>query len=445
MNRLRASTGTSQKLQDEIDELIMERDGLVKKANTVERYKQKLQAAQGLEKQNEELLAELSEVRQQFNIADEARQKIAGLQLELEEYKRILPKIEQDRHELQMMKKQLEFDNLALAQRCELANDQHANDQKSLVSLTGKLADVENQGSAINREGLYSELERGARTDEQLQVVTPLLTWIRLTSLSRKARVRKLESENQQLQTAKVVQASEMEALHQLLEDTKARYERRELESLQMYQEKLALESSIAAIKENGSSPGYAIPSSCDREGAQGFSSIDAITQMRDQINAEKQKSAQLEAEVSRLKSQLDGTESDCSSSAGSLNKTDKETDQRNPPNSNAALAEIMLKLKNATAGTDGQGQARGNPALENHVSSLADKIMASRERLAKRTEVQDSISPDDKDGRKAKRQSTRNVATPSPTRSQLERELVTRVSSFELFRAIPSCRSLRH
>ena len=136
----------------------------MKKANAAERYKQKLQDTQDLQKRHVELREELDEVRQQYNVADQARQEVPGLHLALEEYKRILPKIEQDRHDLQMVKKHLEFDNAALAERCEAAKDQHARE------LMDKFDERElNRGStSIERAGLKSEIESGTNKATQL-------------------------------------------------------------------------------------------------------------------------------------------------------------------------------------------------------------------------------------------------------------------------------------
>lgn len=142
----------------------------MKKANAAERYKQKLQDTQDLQKRHAELREELDEVRQQYHVADQARQEVAGLHLALEEYKRILPKIEQDRHDLQMVKKHLEFDNAALAERCQSAKEQHTRDQQNIADLSNKLAEHElSQGStSIGREGLKSEIEGGTNKATQL-------------------------------------------------------------------------------------------------------------------------------------------------------------------------------------------------------------------------------------------------------------------------------------
>ena len=162
---MQKSSERSQKLQDELDEVKVDRDHLAKKANTVDKYKQKLQASQNLEKENQRLRTELDELQESHQNADQSKQQIARLQLAVEEYKRILPKIEQDRHELQMMKRQLEFDNATLAQRCETANDLHAKDQETIADLMGKTGTT---AGALGG-GLDAELEEN-ETTESMQV-----------------------------------------------------------------------------------------------------------------------------------------------------------------------------------------------------------------------------------------------------------------------------------
>ena len=419
----------------------------MKKANAAERYRKKLQEAQDLEKKNEDLRTELSEVRQQFSVADEARQQATGLQLALEEYKRILPKIEQDRHELQMMKTQLEFDNQTLAQRCKLAKDQHANDQESIANLSNKLADLElsNGANAISCEGLDSEIRHGTRREVELQVLLPLLRWTRLTGLGRKAKVVQLENENQQLQSANALQASQNTALQQLLEDTRESHEQRDMKSLQIYQEKLKLESSLAAIKEDDLTQGYAIKSIVNNKDTHEITSTEAFKKMRDQLKAEQKKSARLEADLSALKAQLKGTGSDRPL------PEEENTAQQKPESSEPALKEILQRLKNATDGVM-QGEEERNAALDHQISSLANHIVDSRERLAKRAQVQEAVFSSQPGRREAAPPKSSRVSRLLPnfrkpeeqqkgngagSSNANEEEVITRVSSSELFRAI--------
>lgn len=147
-----------------------ERDNLAKKANTAERYKQKLEASQNLQKENVGLREELNEVHEQLRSAQSARDRVAGLEVAIEEYQRTLPKIEQDRHELQIVKQHLEFDNDALAQRCEAANEQIAREKETIANLTDKLRDVDGhrKSDSINGKGLAIELSESA--DEEMQL-----------------------------------------------------------------------------------------------------------------------------------------------------------------------------------------------------------------------------------------------------------------------------------
>lgn len=163
-----ASDIKHRKLGDDLDVLKAERDSLAKKANTAERYKQKLEASQNLQKENAGLREELSEMHEQLRSAQSCRDRVAGLEVAIEEYQRTLPKIEQDRHELQIVKQHLEFDNDALAQRCEAANEQIALDKETIANLTDKLRvfDGHRKSDSVNGKGLAIELSEKSTEEE---------------------------------------------------------------------------------------------------------------------------------------------------------------------------------------------------------------------------------------------------------------------------------------
>jgi chromosome segregation ATPase len=399
------------------------------------------------------LLEELNEVRQQFTIADKARQQVTGLQLALEEYKRILPKIEQDRHELQMMKKQLEFDNVALAQRWEEANEQRARDQESIANLTDKLGDFELERASIsvNGEGLDSEIEGVTRKEALLQVASSALTWTRLISLGRRAKFTELETVNQQLQATNTLYASKNTALERLLEDAKERQDERDRKNLENYQEKLMLESSLAAIEQGDPIQGYIVPITKENQTAHEISSTEVFRKMRVQVGMEQKRSAELEAEVSSLKSELQMAEKDRMSSESNYwkmveiqsnslsassgdkkrqtvdevqkqlielqnenrslkkqsrsmkmdldeqkrllrNAMDEKAVKQDAGGSDQELMAILQDLKTATVERPNQRIGGSNTGLDNQISLLADKIIDGRERLAKRAEVQHSV-----------------------------------------------------
>ncbi|MCJ1477356.1 hypothetical protein MMC13_006027 [Lambiella insularis] len=142
-DQLRKAAEAYQALQDMFDALKADRDGLARKANMIDKYKQRLQDSQDKDRENELIRDEIEELRHQLKDYEEAVQQISKLQVTVNEYKRILPKIEQDRVELQVMKKQLEFDNAALAQRCEAAKEQHVKDQEIIVDLSEKTKGID--------------------------------------------------------------------------------------------------------------------------------------------------------------------------------------------------------------------------------------------------------------------------------------------------------------
>ena len=131
-----------------------------------------MQASQGLEKENQLLRGELEEVRQQYQETEQIRQQLAGLERAVEEYKRILSKTEQDCHDLQVMKKQLEFNNATLAQRCEQADAQHLRDEQMIADLHTKSQTLDSpRSSDIGLiGGLDAELDNTKRHDEQQYV-----------------------------------------------------------------------------------------------------------------------------------------------------------------------------------------------------------------------------------------------------------------------------------
>lgn len=191
---------------------------------------------------------ELEDLRQQNKDTEQTRQQVAGLQLAVDEYKRILPKIEQDRHELQMMKKQLEFDNAALAQRWEVANEQHAKDQETIADLHDKAQMLvsPNSLSLGIRGRLETELEDGRRHEDQMQVAYIAFLWTRLTLVTRN-----LDLKNQNQQLVKV--ADEVNARHitlqEIADDVKGKHASLEKKYSDAYQRNLDLESSLAAVE----------------------------------------------------------------------------------------------------------------------------------------------------------------------------------------------------
>ncbi|KAJ5414430.1 Microtubule binding protein HOOK3 [Penicillium cosmopolitanum] len=132
-----------QKLQDDYDELRTDRDQLARKANAAEKYRQKLQASQDFEKENSTLKNQLKDIQQQLKESDSQQRWTSERDVELEEYRKLLPQLEQECNEIQNLKKQLEFNNHALTERLESADEQHERDDALISELRDRLGELE--------------------------------------------------------------------------------------------------------------------------------------------------------------------------------------------------------------------------------------------------------------------------------------------------------------
>ncbi|KAJ5090388.1 hypothetical protein N7532_009072 [Penicillium argentinense] len=132
-----------QKLQDDYDELRTDRDQLARKANAAEKYRQKLQASQDFEKENSTLKNQIKDLQQQLKESDSQQRWTSERDVELEEYRKLLPQLEQECNEIQNLKKQLEFNNHALTERLESAEEQHERDDALISELRERLGELE--------------------------------------------------------------------------------------------------------------------------------------------------------------------------------------------------------------------------------------------------------------------------------------------------------------
>jgi protein HOOK3 len=140
---LRVKNQRYQKLQDDYDELRTEKDQLARKANAAEKYRQKLQASQDFEKENQTLKNQIKDLQQQLKESDSQQRWSAERDVELEEYRKLLPQVEQECNEIQNLKKQLEFNNHALTERLESANEQHDRDDALISELRERLGEMD--------------------------------------------------------------------------------------------------------------------------------------------------------------------------------------------------------------------------------------------------------------------------------------------------------------
>ncbi|RMZ77871.1 hypothetical protein DV738_g4199, partial [Chaetothyriales sp. CBS 135597] len=140
---LKVRVERTQKLQDDYDEIKIDRDRLSRKANAADKYRQKLEASANVEKENESLKAKIGELQTQIRQSDIHSISTSDLQREIDEYRRLLPSIEQERHELNEMKKRLEVDFYSLDARYQETTEQLQRSQQTVEELQGRLRDYE--------------------------------------------------------------------------------------------------------------------------------------------------------------------------------------------------------------------------------------------------------------------------------------------------------------
>ena len=383
----------------------------------MERYKQKLQASQALQKDNTDLREELEEIRGRFDAADEERNIVAGLQLRIKEYEKILPTLEQDRHELQLMKKELEFENIDLAQRWNAANEQHALDQENIADLNDKLEDTQRRisSSSVLRSNdnasnlgslgnLGSELEKRTEDEEQLQVASIALHWTRLLTMSRYKKIFELQAEIQQLKTDTANLGSKNTVLQQLLDQANEKLEEGEKRYLEIFQDKLTLES-LELISQGDPIQRYTQHDAKVRNLIHNLDSTDVFRKTRDKVEAEQKRNSELQAELSMVKSQLQEANNSCKlldtlygkglghANSLAVSLGDERALQENTTSTEGLKASLKEVAGAAAANASGNTKPAGTKTSQKNIDAMAQMILKDREQLAKLAEVQKTKS----------------------------------------------------
>lgn len=170
---LNSSAKKARDAKDELDEVSKERDAYIKKANTAEKFKKQLQASNGLKKENDELRSRLEDYHRQEAKSEELWQKNVGLQTQVEEYRKLVPRIEEDNAELIRVRGKLQLDNESLRKELSRAQRQNKQYQATIAQLNQRVrsSSVSSIGSRDN-EDLEAEIsnstEKQAADDERI-------------------------------------------------------------------------------------------------------------------------------------------------------------------------------------------------------------------------------------------------------------------------------------
>lgn len=260
-------------LQDEVDVMRLELEKQTRKANTADKYMQKLQHSQGVEKERDSLRQDLEEARTQLAATSKLRQENAALQQSNDESSRVLSQIEQDNDELRMTKKQLRVNYDSLARQVDALNERFAQDQETIADLRDRSASSDHAPpSAAMNGGLEGELHETSKHEDQTKV-----------------RIAELEKRKHQLESVMQETDAKKDTLQRQLNIAMEKSADHSGQVQALREEILTLQTSLAEVRE-----GHPI------EGTETFK------RMRDQVKAEEQKRVELEKELNRAREGLD-------------------------------------------------------------------------------------------------------------------------------------------
>lgn len=183
-SKYRELQGKFQPLQDAHDELKAERDSLLRKANTMDKYKAKLQTLTDLEKENESLRSGMDELREVNKDGTLAIEQARAFEMQLEEMSRMIPAIEQELFESKRMKQQLDDSARQMRRQLDDANARYEEDQGTIRDLMDQMQPGSSQ--AQENESLENELDqdKNNRKDEKSLVAEHILEFSRLNMLN---------------------------------------------------------------------------------------------------------------------------------------------------------------------------------------------------------------------------------------------------------------------
>ncbi|KAL9124445.1 MAG: hypothetical protein Q9217_006219 [Psora testacea] len=435
-----ASSEKLQKLQDEYDVMKLELGKQTRKANTADKYVQKLQASQIIEKERDFFRQELEGARGIISASENIQKENIALQKSNDEASRTLSQVEQENEELRMTRKQLRLNYDSLAQQVNALNERFAQDQETIVDLKDRYGGFQAPTSPFTvNGGLEGELTESSMHENRVQASQLLLRWTRILTLARKTRLADLEKQNQQLSFEAADKDAKLLTLQRQVEDAQGASAEHHTQLQKSRQECITLQTPLAKVQQGHPIEGSVYPHPESMYSTHGCQSTEVFKRMHDQVRAADARHAKLEDELSVLRKELECARDDRTSSSqnhymlcnlnidlleGSLVHNDKLVNVEQVERQNAEeLTEIRVKYHTARkqidalrAELDGYKERRqlnhntpnnldneelldilnaaspGQP-VESMSDAIINKIEDGRERIAVKQEVDHQIS----------------------------------------------------
>ncbi|PYI04261.1 microtubule binding protein HOOK3 [Aspergillus sclerotiicarbonarius CBS 121057] len=402
---LRVKNQRFQKLQDDYDELKTERDQLARKANAAEKYRQKLQASQDFEKENQSLRNQIKDFQQQLKEADSQQKWNSEREVELEEYRRVLPRIEQECNEIQNLKKQLEFNNHALTERLSNADEQRERDDALISELRERVRELEGSpGSPSLMPGtetpklegtLQKDFEAiGVKESQLLEVPVLSPSGFKLTC-RRKSENEELKKEVESLKGPSLGSPLEgfSEAFSETLQQARANSSQSD-EYWKLYEQYTSALKKLAEAQEALDVSKRSLNDALAEVELSNKENVDLITEIKANNSSELTKAREGEDDAMRrlynLQAELDSTQAlvqvTCAERDDLRNLLEKKQAEFRAEDQEAA-EEMKKLLAELTAQENGDDPEAAQKSAVELIRQVAAQIEKNLERLAKRAE----------------------------------------------------------
>lgn len=313
IKKLDAADDRLQNLQDDFDVQKVELEHQTRKANSGEKYKQKVQASQNLEKERDSLRKDLNEARSKLEEASNVRRGNVKLQQENREISQTLSRSERDNTELRETKQAYLSEINRLQHDSKSLRDALAQSQERIIDLEERYGGPERHSSVD--DGLDAELAEALNHEQQMQVASTVLLWTRILMTSRKIRNAELEKQVRQLMSdasGKDIKLAMLQGqLDRAQEDSADQYK----QVHGIHQEMSVLQASLTEVRQGHSIEGSVSAVPLVDLVAYDVKSTETFKSMREQIKAQKKQCAHLEEKLSAAQKSLEAAESDRMSS----------------------------------------------------------------------------------------------------------------------------------
>ncbi|KAL9098683.1 MAG: hypothetical protein Q9163_005697 [Psora crenata] len=316
-NKLCASTEALQKLQDEFDVMKLELEKQTRKANTADKYVQKLQASQNIEKERDFFRQELDGARNAVGATEKIRKENIALQKSNDEASRALSQIEQENEELRMTKKQLRVNYDSLAQQVAALNERFAQDQEIIAELRDRQGgSLVPASPTVANTGLEGELLESSMHETRMQACRIILWWIRVLTHARKTRLAELEKRDQQLSSDTSEKDAKLLALKRQLDNAHNVTTELHTQLQKSREEYITLQTSLTQVQQGHPIEGYVRSNPDGLRYAHNCQSTEVFKRMREHVKTADARQAKLEDELSALREQLEAAHNDRMSSS---------------------------------------------------------------------------------------------------------------------------------